>query len=402
LPRKWYESLVRRTRGARIAAVAALALLAAACSGIPGADYLGFGSPPPPPPAQPTAVGAGQVKVALILPLSAQGNGAAVAASMRNAAEMALAEFSNPDIQLLVKDDGGNSAGAQQAAQQALAEGAEIILGPLFAVSVGSAAQVARARGVPMIAFSTDSTVAAPGVHLLSFLPESDVDRVIGYAIQQGKRSFAALIPDNAYGSVVQAAFQQAVARGGGRVVAMERYPLDRALMVEPVRRVAAAVKQADSIFIPDGADSVTMAVQTLAANGVNTRRIQLIGTGLWDDPRIFAEAGAQGGWYAAPEPAGYRAFSGRYKSRYGQDPLRPATLAYDAVSLVAALVKTQGAARFSEEILTNASGFAGIDGVFRFRPDGTNQRGLAVMRVTTSGPQVIAPAPKAFSASGT
>jgi ABC-type branched-subunit amino acid transport system substrate-binding protein len=401
LLRKWYESLVRRTR---IAAIAALSLLAAACSGIPGADYLGFGSPPPPPPppAQPTAVGAGQVKVALILPLSAQGNGAAVAASMRNAAEMALAEFSNPDIQLLVKDDGGNSAGAQQAAQQALAEGAEIILGPLFAVSVGSAAQVARARGVPMIAFSTDSTVAAPGVHLLSFLPESDVDRVIGYAIQQGKRSFAALIPDNAYGSVVQAAFQQAVARGGGRVVAMERYPLDRALMVEPVKRVAAAVKQADSIFIPDGADSVTMAVQTLAANGVNTRRIQLIGTGLWDDPRIFAEAGAQGGWFAAPDPAGYRTFSGRYKSRYGQDPLRPATLAYDAVSLVAALVKTQGPARFSEEILTNASGFAGIDGVFRFRPDGTNQRGLAVMRVTTSGPQVIAPAPKAFSASGT
>ena len=141
--------------------------------------------------------------------------------------------------------------------------------------------------------------------------------------------------------------------------------------------------------------------MQTLAANGVNTRRAQLIGTGLWDDPRIFAEAGTQGGWFAAPEPSGFRAFSGRYRTRYGQDPLRPATLAYDAVSLVAALVKTQGAARFSEEVLTNASGFAGIDGVFRFRPDGTNQRGLAVMRVTTSGPQVISPAPKTFG-SGT
>jgi branched-chain amino acid transport system substrate-binding protein len=402
LSRKWHESLVRRARGARIAIVAALGLLAAACSGMPGADYFSFGSPPPPPPAQPSAVGAGQVKVALILPLSAQGNGAAVAQAMRNAAEMALAEFSNPDIQLLVKDDGGTAAGAQQAAQQALADGAEIILGPLFAVSVSAAAQVARARGVPMIAFSTDSSVAAPGVHLLSFLPESDVDRVIGYAIQQGKRSFAALIPDNAYGTVVQAAFQQAVARGGGRVVVLERYPLDRAQMQGPVQRVASAVRQVDSIFIPDGADAVTAAVQALTAGGVNTRRVQLIGTGLWDDPRIFADAGAQGGWYAAPDPAGYRAFSGRYKSRYGQDPLRPATLSYDAVSLVAALVKTQGAARFSEEILTNQSGFAGIDGVFRFRPDGTNQRGLAVMRVTTSGPQVIAPAPKAFSASGT
>jgi ABC-type branched-subunit amino acid transport system substrate-binding protein len=321
---------------------------------------------------------------------------------MRNAAEMALAEFSNPDIQLLVKDDGGTSGGAQQAANQALSEGAEIVLGPLFATSVSGAAQIARARGVPVIAFSTDASVAAPGVHLLSFLPETDVDRVIRYAIQQGKRSFAALIPDNAYGSVVQAAFQQAVAAGGGRVVAMERYPLDRAQMQGSVQRVVQAARQADSIFIPDGADSVVAAVQALTAAGVNTRRIQLIGTGLWDDPRIFAEAGAQGGWFAAPDPAGYRAFSGRYRQRYGQDPLRPATLAYDAVSLVAALVKTQGPARFSEEILTNQSGFAGIDGVFRFRPDGTNQRGLAVMRVTTSGPQVLSPAPKAFSASGT
>jgi branched-chain amino acid transport system substrate-binding protein len=396
------EQHTRRAFGARIAILAAFSLLVAACSGMPGADYFSFGAPPPPPPAQPSAVGAGKVKVALLLPLSAQGNGAAVAQSMRNAAEMALAEFSNPDIQLLVKDDGGTSGGAQQAANQALSEGAEIVLGPLFATSVSGAAQIARARGVPVIAFSTDASVAAPGVHLLSFLPETDVDRVIRYAIQQGKRSFAALIPDNAYGSVVQAAFQQAVAAGGGRVVAMERYPLDRAQMQGSVQRVVQAARQADSIFIPDGADSVVAAVQALTAAGVNTRRIQLIGTGLWDDPRIFAEAGAQGGWFAAPDPAGYRAFSGRYRQRYGQDPLRPATLAYDAVSLVAALVKTQGPARFSEEILTNQSGFAGIDGVFRFRPDGTNQRGLAVMRVTTSGPQVLSPAPKAFSASGT
>jgi ABC-type branched-subunit amino acid transport system substrate-binding protein len=401
LPRKWYESLVRRARNARVAVVAALSVLAASCTGMPGGDYFGFGTQPPPPPAQPSQVGAGQVKVALILPLSASGNGAAVAASMRNAAEMALAEFSNPDIQLLVKDDGGTSGGAQAAASQALAEGAEIILGPLFAVSVSAAGQVARARGVPVIAFSTDSTVAGPGVYLLSFLPESDVNRVIRYAIQQGKRSFAALIPDNAYGTVVQAAFQQTVAAGGARVAAMERYPLDRAAMVEPVRRVATAIGQADSIFIPDGADSVTTAVQTLATGGVNTRRTQLIGTGLWDDPRIFADPNAQGGWFAAPDPAGFRSFSGRYRTRYGQDPLRPATLSYDAVSLVAALVKTQGAARFSEEVLTNASGFAGIDGVFRFRPDGTNQRGLAVMRVTTSGPQVVSPAPKSFG-SGT
>jgi ABC-type branched-subunit amino acid transport system substrate-binding protein len=320
---------------------------------------------------------------------------------MRNAAEMALAEFSNPNIQLLVKDDGGNAQGAQAAAQQALAEGAEIIIGPLFAVSVSAVGQVARPRGVPVIAFSTDANVAARGVYLLSFLPESDVDRVVDYAIAQGKRSFAALVPDNAYGTVVQAAFQQAVARGGGRVVALERYPLDRGAMQDPIRRVATAARGADTIFIPDGADAVPAVVQGLAAGGVNPRRIQLIGTGLWDDPRIFSEPQLQGGWFAAPDAAGFRAFSGRYRAKYGQDPVRTATLAYDAVSLIAALVKTQGAQRFAEEVLTNASGFAGIDGVFRFRPDGTNQRGLAVLRVTPSGPQVVSPAPKVF-ASGT
>jgi len=251
-----------------------------------------------------------------------------------------------------------------------------------------------------VIAFSTDASVAAPGVHLLSFLPQTEVDRVVGYAIQQGKRSFAAVVPDNAYGSVVQAAFQEAVARGGGRVVALERYPLDQNAMLDPIRRVAQAAGQVDTIFIPD-ADAVPAVVQTLAASGVGPRRVQLIGTGLWDDPRIAAERGAHGGWYAAPDPSGYRSFSGRYRARYGQDPVRTATLSYDAVSLVAALVKTQGPARFAEETLTNQSGFAGIDGVFRFRPDGTNQRGLAIMRVTPSGQQVISPAPKAF-ASGT
>ena len=403
MSRCWPERLLSRARFTRIATAGGLLLLLAACTGMPGAEYFGFGSapPPPPPPAQPSQVGAGQVKVALILPLSAQGNAGATAQSMRNAAEMALAEFNNPDIQLLVKDDGGSGVGAQQAAQTALAEGAEIILGPLFAQSVSAAGQVARQRGIPCIAFSTDAGVAAPGVYLLSFLPESEVNRVVAYAATQGKRSFAALIPDNAYGTVVQAAFQQAVANHGGRVVVMERYPLDRGLMQASVQRVAQAARQVDAIFIPDGADSVVPITQALAASGAT--RKQLIGTGLWDaEPRLAAEPSVQGGWFAAPDPSGFRAFASRYRGRYGQDPARAATLAYDAVSLVAALVKTQGQARFAEATLTNPSGFAGIDGVFRFRQDGTNQRGLAVMRVTASGGQVVSPAPKALAAGGT
>jgi len=346
-------------------------------------------------------IGTGEVKAALILPLSATGNAGVAGQAMRNAAEMALAEFNAPNIQILVKDDGGTTEAARQGAQQALDAGAEIILGPLFAQSVSVVAQVARPRNIPVIAFSTDANVASNGVYLLSFLPESDVDRIVQYAASTGKRSFAALIPDNPYGSVVEAAFRQALGRRSIQLIALERYPHDKAAMAAPVRNVAQAAQRIDALLIPDGGDAVPDVVQTLTADGVNTKRIQLLGTGLWDDPRISANPALDGGWYAAPDGAGYRSFAERYRARYKQDPVRTATLAYDAVALIAALVKTQGPQRFSQPVLTNPSGFTGIDGLFRFRTDGTNERGLAVLRVTASGSQIISPAPRSFGSSG-
>jgi branched-chain amino acid transport system substrate-binding protein len=388
-----------------LAALATLStLLLSACSGGNSAnDFLSNLSNAPAAPAQPAAaIGTGRIKVGLILPLSGSGNAGIAAQSMRNAAEMALAEYNSQDIQLLVKDDGGSAAGAQQGAQQAIDEGAEIILGPLFALTVGPVGQVARSRGVPVIAFSTDANVAARGVYLLSFLPESDVERIVSFAASQGKRSFAALVPDNAYGTVVEGAFKQAVGRRNGRVVALEHYPLDRGQMLGPARNVALAAKGADAIFIPDGADAVPVVVQALIANGIDPKRVQLLGTGLWEDPQIFSSPALEGAWYAGPDSTGFRNFSARYRTRYGQDPVRTATLAYDAVTLVAALIKSQGAQRFTEEVLTNPSGFAGLDGLFRFRPDGTNQRGLSVLRVSPTGGQIISPPPKAFTPSAT
>ena len=350
----------------------------------------------PGPAQEPVVAGTGQVKVGLILPLSAPGNAGVAAQSMKNAAEMALAEFQNPNIQLLIKDDAGNPQGAQQGTQQALDEGAEIILGPLFAASVPPTAQLARTRGVSVIAFSTDSSVAGRGVYLLSFLPESDVNRIVEYSASIGKRSFAALLPENAYGNVVEAAFKPAVGRRGGRLVAFEKYGADRA---GAARNVAQALGQADALFIADDGDSVVSVADALTAAGANLRNIQLLGTGLWDNPRVYASPALQGGLYAAPDPAGFRNFSARYRAKFGSDPVRTATLAYDAVALVAALARTHGPQRFSPEVLTNPSGFAGIDGLFRFRADGTNERGLAVMKVATGGGQAVAGSPKSFGA---
>lgn len=381
------------TRRAAVGLILGAPLLSA-CAGVQSA--LTGGSQPAGAPQQPQAVGTGQVKVGLILPLSASGNAGVAAQSMKNGAEMALAEFQNPNLQLLIKDDGGTAQGAQQGAQQALDEGAEIILGPLFALSVPAAAQLTRTRGISMIAFSTDSSVAGRGVYLLSFLPESDVTRIVDYAASTGKRSFAAMLPDNAYGNVVEAAFKQEVSRKGGRIVAFEKYGADRA---GAVRNVAQALGSADALFLADDGDTVVGVADALTAAGANLKRVQLLGTGLWDSPRVFSSATMQGGLYAAPDPSGFRAFSGRYSAKYGQQPVRTATLAYDAVALVAALARTQGGQRFAADVLTNPSGFAGIDGLFRFRPDGTNQRGLAVMRVASGGGQPVAGSPKSFGA---
>jgi branched-chain amino acid transport system substrate-binding protein len=403
LPSKGSAAMPTRRRSlAGLVAVACVVL--AGCSGSSSyfsSNPLAQGPLPAAPPVPETTLGAGQIKVALILPLSAAGNAGIAGQAMRNAADMALAEFNAPNIQLLVKDDGGTGDGARLAAQQALDEGAEIILGPLFAQSVSVVGQVALSRNVPVIAFSTDANVATRGVYLLSFLPESDVARIVQYAASTGKRSYAALIPDNPYGTVVEAAFKQDVARRGGQIVALEHYPHDKVGMIGPVRNVAQAAVRADALLIPDGGDALPDVAQALAASGVNTKKLQLLGTGLWDDPRVFSTPALDGSWYAAPDGAGYRNFSNRYSARFKQQPVRTATLAYDAVALIAALVKTQGPQRFSPEVLTNPSGFTGIDGLFRFRADGTNERGLAVLRVTPSGPQTISPPPRSFGASG-
>jgi branched-chain amino acid transport system substrate-binding protein len=381
-------------------------LLVGGCAGS-GFDVDIFGSnrPPPlaPPQAQdqppPPSIAAGAVRVGLVLPLSARANAGAVAQSMRNAAELALNEFGNANIQLIVKDDGGSAQGAQAAVQSAIGEGAVIILGPLFSHTVAAAGQTARSRGIPMIAFSTDTNVAARGIYLLSFLPESDVDRMVSFAVSRGKKSFVALLPDSAYGTVVEAQFQQVVSERGGRVIAIEKYSAENARLAEPARRVAAAARQADSLFFADAGDTTPQLVQALATSGVKSGHPQFMGTGLWDDNKLFANAALTGAWFAAPDAAGYRAFAQRYRARFGQDPVRTASLAYDAVSLVASLVRAQGGGRITDDMLTNPSGFSGIDGVFRFRADGTCERGLAVMEMSGGSARVISPAPRAFNA---
>lgn len=371
----------------------ALAACGGGTSGVPGFDSgapsAGGGAPTD------QTIGTGKVRVGIILPLTAEGQGAVVGNSLKNAAEMALAEFPNADLTLLVKDDRGTPDGARAAAQEALSEGAELIVGPLFAPSVQAAGQVARGANRPVIAFSSDSNVASRGIYLLSFPPENDVNRVIGYAAQQGRKSFAALVPDTAYGKVVEAAFQQAVANRGARVAAIERFSSDPAAMKAAIQRLMPSLAQADALFVPAAADTMPTLGQLLQEAGYNPAKVKPLGTGVWNDAGIARVPAIQSGWFASPDTAGFNAFAGRYQQRFNSAPTRTATLAYDAVSLAAALARTQGSQRFSEAVLTNGSGFAGADGVFRFRPDGQVERGLAVLELRNGQIVTINAAPR-------
>jgi hypothetical protein len=394
----------------RRAALASFAIgaagLLAACSAGGGGGFGGFGSGGGPTvqatqPVTGEVLGTGTVRVAMLLPLSATGNAGQIAANFKNAAALALKDFKGANIQVMVKDDQGTPQGAAAAASEALSQGAELILGPLFARSVSSVAAVARPANVPVIAFSSDTTAAAPGVYLLSFLPQSDVDRVVSYASSRGKRAFAALLPNNAYGTLVEAEMQRAVANAGGRVIASLHYDLDKAAMQAQATTLANSIKSgaADAVFLPDAGDAAPFLAQVLAANGVTPDKMTYLGSGQWDnDPRIASESNLNGGWYPAPENAGFASFARRYQAAYGAAPSRTASLAYDATSLAAGLTARFGDQRFSQQTLTNPNGFIGIDGAFRFLSNGLNQRGLAIFQINRGSAQMVDPAPKTFT----
>ena len=378
------------------------------------------------------------VRVALLLPLqSGDPSVRQLAQTMLDAAQLALFDQSGRNFVLMPKDTDGTAASAAAAAREAIDQGAEMILGPLFAQSVGVVAHPARARNIPVRAFSTDISVAGDGVYLLSFQPENEVRTVTQYAASQGANGFAALIPEGAYGQRVADVYRDSVAQNGGYITSMEIYPRQVSLVEGAVRRLVRspgtlagleeekqrlrdagdeASMQAlerlesdnafvgagfDAVLIPEEGNLLRSLAPLLAYYGVNTRRVRLLGTGLWDDPDIAREPSLLGGWFAAPAPEMRQAFAISFEQSYGRLPPRVASLAYDGVMLAATLADGPRGARFRQSDITDPNGFFGIDGIFRFTPDGRAERGLAVIEITREGFQVVSPAPTSFQTIG-
>ena len=345
--------------------------------------------------------GTGEVRVALLLPLSGDAGLVSVGTSMANASELAIAFVqSNPNIgdniTVEVKDTGPSAAGAAQAATQAVSEGASLILGPLRADQVTAAGQVAKAAGIPVIGFSNNTGAASPGVYLLNVLPETEVRRSMSYAKKLGKKAFAGVFPTTDFGRIQQGAFQQATADLGLNTRAVYNFSSEaevRNVVAQLVPQLQAG--QIDTIFIPDRATAPSIANLLLEA-GIATGSVQLVGSADWNNDTAVANTTAlAGAIFPAVDASGLLALSTEYQARYGAPPHPFATLAYTATILANASSLSKGTPRYDRAQLTLPAGFNGRDGVFRFLADGRSEFALSIRQVTIGGSSVAEEAPK-------
>lgn len=394
--------------------------------------------PPLPIPTAPDTLGVSRpgaedtVRVALLVPLS--GPNAAIGRALLDAAQLALFDVADDPFVLVPRDTGTSPEDAGRAADSAISEGARLIIGPLFAADAPVVAQRARAAGVNMVSLSNDRTIAAPDLFILGLTPQSQIARVIDFARSRGLNRYAALLPNNAFGAATEEAARAAAAQTGGQVVAVERYdpattdasPVVRRLAAYESKRAALLQQRRvletqtdeaskaqlralsaemansdpgfDSVLLPDFGDRLLQIAPLLPYFDIDPQKVRYLGSALWEDQRLTREPAMVGGWFAAPPPQARAAFLKRFRDVYGRDPPRIATLAYDAVALAAVLAREEEGPDFSVKALTNPAGFAGMDGIFRLKADGTVERGLAVLEIRRDGFRIVSPAPEAFT----
>lgn len=336
-----------------------------------------------------------KVPVALLLPLS--GPSAALGQGMLDAALMAVYDVGADQVKLMPHDTGAGPQAAADAAKAAINDGARLIIGPLLAADVEAVKPIAQAAGVPVLAFSTTAALAGNGVYLLGFQPRQEIMRVVAYAHSKGANRFAILAPRTPYGDLAMRAMQDATAANQSELTVTDEYDPSLSALDAAARQFVRQGTNYDAILLPDGGARLKALAPYLAYYKIDTDKIHLLGTGLWDDPSLGNEAVLVNGWYAAPDPQGRASFERRFTQAEGHAPPRLATLAYDATALAAVLAKNPVGPDYSATSITNPSGFVGVDGVFRLNQDGLVERQLAVLQVGRGGARVIDPPPQSF-----
>jgi len=346
-------------------------------------------------------------RLALLLPFSAQSPRLrAEAASMMQAAEMAVFNRDMADTLLIALDTQGTESGARAAVQSASKSGVDVILGPILSGSVKAAGREARRSKIPMIAFSTDQSAAGNGTYLLSFPPEAEVKRIVDYARTLGISRFAFIGPQGEYGRRVYSEYSKKVKETGAELTATETYDGDDITVMDaPARRLAKKFADAEdasqgmgpmafeAIMLPEGGTALRSLAPPLLYYEDGMSEVQFLGTGLWHREETVREPALSGGLFAGPDQEARRMFDIEFDQTYGEDPSRLASLAFDAVNF--GVIVADGDPRGRRARVEDPRGFFGADGLVRFNADGTPDRGLAVYQIRNGRFEIVDPAPR-------
>ncbi|MHA3978261.1 penicillin-binding protein activator [Halovulum sp. GXIMD14794] len=352
----------------------------------------------------------GPIRVALLTPIgSTDSQREALGQSLVNAAEMARGDLAGVDLEISVYATAGEAAAAANAAQTAIQEGADVVLGPLFSEATAQVGPIAAAQGLTVLSLSNNPDIAGGNVYVLGVTFDNTARRVVDHAANEGLLDIAVVHPQGTEGELARDAVAQAVQAVGGRLVADASYPLSVQGITETAPGIAQQLRgsAANAVVLTDGpTGGLTFMAETLRGLGVRDSQARFLGLQRWDtSAQAMAQPGLSGGWFAAPDQALATQFESRYAARFGQAPHPLSGLAYDGVAAVGALIaeaRSQGRDDpFSAARLTQPSGFAGVMGIFRLLPDGRNERALAVYEVVDGTAQQVSPAPRSFSASG-
>ncbi|WP_407495196.1 penicillin-binding protein activator [Pseudooceanicola sp. MF1-13] len=345
------------------------------------------------------------IPVALLVPKSGGSGDATVSASLENAARLAIADLNGARIDLRVYDTAGNEAQTTAVTNQAIADGAKIILGPLYGGNANAAGLAAAQKNVNVLAFTNNASLAGGNVFVLGHTFDNTARRLTSYAASQGKRKFVTVAAQNAAGELGRNAIASAAAASGASVVGNVTYSYSQQGVIAAVSQVKSTVDQtgADAVFLTSNTNAaLPFFAQLLPERGVDPAVTQYIGLTRWDlPPQTLDLPGLQGGWFTLPDPNRSAEFRNRYQAAYGTGPHPLAGLAYDGIAAIGALAGRGNSSALTAASLTQGAGFQGVEGVFRFRPNGVVERGLAVATIRNKQVVVIDPAPRSFGGFG-
>ncbi len=357
--------------------------------------------------AGPTINTRAPVPVALLVPYGAPGAGEqSLARSLENAARLAINDLDGVAIDLRVYRTAGNANQAAAEAVRAVNDGAKIILGPVFGDAANAAGLAVANRNVNVLSFSNNTRIAGGNVFVLGNTFENTASRLVSFGQSQGKNRVLIVHPNTTAGEIGRDAVASALSRSLGTVgVGQVGYEASQQGVISAVPAIAETARenQADTIFFTsDTLGGLPLLTQMLPENRISPEQFQFMGLTRWDIPEGTLDLpGVQNGLFALPDPALTARFAQRYQAAYGAAPHPIAGLAYDGIAAIGALVASGNAQALTRGALTQNSGFRGVNGVFRLRGDGTNERALAVARIVNRQVTIVSPAPTGFGLAG-